>query len=264
MDTNNTYQTTPHIIGYIDLLGTKNLVNETPDYFIDNFTKIIDFIDNPEPQQEVARNVMAKKFKNEINPIKNKVFSDNILLAVEYNPQSPVSLIVNATALISSISMLQKTILKHTRQISRGGICAGDLFLDKHFAFGSGLVSAYELESEIAKHPRVIIDKDLYTTLNTVNYPVFDFRNILITDDDNKIFVNFLHRYSEDDLNDVYHLVLDNTQKYEDEPNVLQKYNWTKKYILNYAKVSYPSLLAAWEAELPHNDQLPIDENKLR
>jgi hypothetical protein len=43
----------------------------------------------------------------------------------------------------------------------RGAICSGLLYHDKRVVFGPALIKAYEMESTIAKYPRIIIEKDI-------------------------------------------------------------------------------------------------------
>lgn len=40
----------------------------------------------------------------------------------------------------------------------RGGICVGDIYVDKEYVFGPGLVKSYALESKYAVFPRVAVD----------------------------------------------------------------------------------------------------------
>lgn len=42
----------------------------------------------------------------------------------------------------------------------RGGITYGEFYQDGDVMFGKGLVKAYEIENNIAKYPRIVIDSD--------------------------------------------------------------------------------------------------------
>jgi len=48
----------------------------------------------------------------------------------------------------------------------RGGLCIGDLYINGNIVFGPALVKAYELESTIAKYPRIVVENETLRFLN--------------------------------------------------------------------------------------------------
>jgi hypothetical protein len=44
----------------------------------------------------------------------------------------------------------------------RGGLCRGFLYHDKDTVFGEALISAYRLESNVARYPRIMVTKQVY------------------------------------------------------------------------------------------------------
>src|SRR5699024_482009 len=91
--------------------------------------------------------------------IQSKIFSDNIVFAIEYNDYN--SLCKNAKLLIAVMSMFQYAITCEQPLdvpiFVRGSICKGPLYWGENFILGSGLVTAYEMESKIAIYPRIIV-----------------------------------------------------------------------------------------------------------
>src|SRR5262249_27623408 len=49
----------------------------------------------------------------------------------------------------------------------RGAIAQGQLFQDAKMAFGPALVEAYELESTVAKVPRIVVSQKIIRTIHT-------------------------------------------------------------------------------------------------
>jgi hypothetical protein len=117
----------------------------------------------------------------------------------------------------------------------RGAICYGDLCIDKEviFLMGEALVSAYELENETAKVPRVILCEQLEKYL-----PETD---IFTKDEDGYYFVDYLRYKCSDQSIIAYEIIKIHTEliktelrqcvgdivKYE---KILAKYIWLAKY----------------------------------
>jgi hypothetical protein len=60
----------------------------------------------------------------------------------------------------------------------RGGIADGQCYCDDHVIFSKALIKAYKLETEIAKYPRIVIEKNILTYLNK-NFNEHIFRGLL-------------------------------------------------------------------------------------
>jgi len=88
------------------------------------------------------------------------LFSDNILFFAPYEDEIDMyNLYINLFYGLSAF------LIQYVKEdiFFRGGIAKGNLFYDEkmYFVFGSGLVKAYFLESNVAKYPRIVIDKEL-------------------------------------------------------------------------------------------------------
>jgi hypothetical protein len=81
----------------------------------------------------------------------------------------------------------------------RGGMTMGGLYMDAAKVFGPGLVRAYELESNYATYPRVVIDPDLVAQFKTPALPKsrsrqnpFDLSRLTLRGDDGVYFGHYL------------------------------------------------------------------------
>lgn len=146
---------------FLDVLGYKNSVataKDENDYlgkvhtlmsllskYIEEYTHGID--------EKMDRNLNLSRFKS-------LIFSDNILFFAPY--ESEIDMLNLSNNLIYGLCQF---LFQYTKSgvFFRGGVTAGQLFYDEklHFVFGSGLIRAYELESNVAIYPRIVIDTPL-------------------------------------------------------------------------------------------------------
>ena len=84
-------------------------------------------------------------------PIQTSTFSDNVVISA-MGALAPD--MVGAAAAIQVSSLQQGFLL-------RGGIAVGDIYHDNEVVFGPALNRAYELESQIADYPRVVLDPEV-------------------------------------------------------------------------------------------------------
>ena len=81
-------------------------------------------------------------------------FSDNIVLSGPVN-----DLTLAAFKVLLSDYQLSSAVLGF---LTRGAVTVGDICHDREVVFGPALNRAYELESTVAKYPRIIFDKDVF------------------------------------------------------------------------------------------------------
>lgn len=137
---------------FIDILGFKEMVEKDID-------KVI-------LTMRILNTFSIEKFKN----INGRVFleSSEYKYDKEYEPKVTTfsdSIVISAkekyyllSDIIWSISHLQFVLLQKGIAI-RGGIELGYIYQDAFMVFGDGLISAYKLESEQAKFPRILVGK---------------------------------------------------------------------------------------------------------
>jgi hypothetical protein len=150
---------TEHLVAYIDLLGFKEAIkNNTQE---DEIFKLLKSF------QEATGNSKVEDSGDACLGV--SVFSDHVVISVRIKDmtyQGRSCSIEFLKAFQLAISGFARLALAHGFLI-RGGITVGELFHDNGIVFGKALVEAYELESEVAIYPRVIISKKLAPLFET-------------------------------------------------------------------------------------------------
>jgi hypothetical protein len=232
-------------IAYLDLLGSKDKIGDP---------KSLDDI------HTIYRDALGKLENFPVDDIPKlhvKIFSDNILIFIEVNPDYKESL-SELDYLLHFVTYFQLCALTHAAWLSRGCITMGELYVDTTdniFVWGKGLVHAYELESNIAIYPRVIIDRqnaELSSRLALLDSIDPSSAINTVTDSDGCEFLSFediSSSNSEDErlsgLKDRYNWLIDNYLKKQfPNPKIQQKIHWIVNYH-NYVctKKKYPKYM---------------------
>ena len=101
----------------------------------------------------------------------------------------------------------------------RGAIVEGDFFDNNIIVYGKGLVEAVQIEENVAKYPRVIVQKEISKLL-----PQY-----FLIDEDNLVFLNqFIFSNKLEHINFKYQL-LEMLKKKPNE-NIQQKIMWSINY----------------------------------
>jgi hypothetical protein len=98
--------------------------------------------------------------KNEHRGMRLTTFSDNVVISV---PASK-----NNTILMLIIVARAQLFAARQGHFIRGAITVGKLVHDDHVVFGPALNRAYELESTVAKYPRIILDRGVLPSANAL------------------------------------------------------------------------------------------------
>jgi hypothetical protein len=219
------------IVCFIDILGFRNLVNDTEkdpqkvyDILSDIRTAITDW-----SKVAISQNI----------DLKITQFSDSIVFS--FNPVKHYFMTFHFFKELS-VNM----VLKHG-VIFRGGITYGKIHHDNELVFGPGMIQAYDLESKIASVPRIIIDKAALDLTNEDGKTIKDYPGQFVfkIEETGYSYVDYIV--------DVYPYAMDRTSYYvklkgiilkglecEDE-KVKAKYQWMKEQY-NLAKANFPEL----------------------
>ena len=150
---------TKHIIAYLDFLGVKKRICSGDTEFINQ----LKFIYHKAKQN--CQKVNSCVDNSKLAPIKQQIFSDNIVFAQEIYSEDNVYQVFNFILFVSAY--LHQALLAGF--LVRGGITIGDLYIDNTFVSGKALIKAYQLESQIAIYPRVVVDFDVFGILSTLD-----------------------------------------------------------------------------------------------
>ncbi len=234
-----------YYILYIDLLGTKN--NLTKDRESEYIEKIRTIYYEINQRLKIIYKEVYKKIK-----IKFKIFSDNIVFAIEKVDneeelqKSFKQNIIIELAIYFQLLGLEKEIL------TRGAITIGPFTMDELMISGSGLVRAYELESKVAIFPRIILDSEIAMHFLISN---FSAENIS-RDNDGIFYINIFQKmrdsfdYSKivDSLKNIwsnciynipfynFNSVIGKPKQHKTDYNKLQKIYWLITQYNNFCK----------------------------
>lgn len=217
------------IVAFVDFLGFKNIVFET----VANEEKLNNLIHVLEYSR---KHFEPMKFEHPLPPDYPKVthFSDSIVFSFPHTSESGV---------FGAINELHLFLIELTGKgyVCRGGIAMGDMIHDGNMAFGPAFVSAYELESQKAIFPRIIISKDVLE--NAAHYHAehhdpemeLGFIDDLIScDSDNEYYIDYFGKainnlddqeYDTIAYTDCLRNIIANGLLSTNE-NVLEKYRW--------------------------------------
>lgn len=135
---------------YMDILGVKDKINSDNS---EDFLKELNSL-----YQEVLKgiNLVGKEINN--IKIETKIFSDNIIIAI--NKDNNIELCAMKLMLIFEIAAMFQVCALAYNFLVRGSLVSGDLYIDGTFVYGKALLDAYNLETNIAVYPRIIIKKE--------------------------------------------------------------------------------------------------------
>lgn len=211
-----------YIVSYIDLLGVKDVLQHDDGTSLNRmnllYNRLLCYVDPTN-----------KDFFN-LDNVKIKIFSDNIIIASEIKNDFTAAF----KKVFRITKILQGDALTQNCWLLRGGISVGKLYIDDVFTMGKGIIAAYNLESQIANYPRVIIDKSIIASLNLDDFKMPYGIEEIYTDFDGEKYINYLSYFNKASLRKNceklhrYYLEMNNQ---ESNLKVKQKYSWVINYI---------------------------------
>ena len=160
------------MIVFFDILGYKNIVSRLSS---NEESELITSINDIVKKCHKLRKKLAEGF--EVNVYS---FSDNFIIALKIDDETPwQSIFVFFVAILQEIQFA--IIIKHGLFI-RGALVKGQLYAQKNFVYGRGLIRAYEIENRVAIYPRIIVDKELLSSILGTDEPeTSDFEDLFVT-----------------------------------------------------------------------------------
>ena len=204
------YKTLNHIIAYLDILGAKDMIcNDNNFDFLNHLNMFME-----DAIEESGGGIFPKE-----EEIYIKIFSDNILLAIElkeYDEQREHKIAI----LFNTVANIYNEILRYG-YLMRGAIIEGEFFHNDIIVYGKGLVEAVQLEENVAKYPRIIVK----TKVNEANSWYY-----LMKDSDGESFLNIFHLCSTfDDITFKINL-LELLKKHKNNEEIKEKIMWMINY----------------------------------
>lgn len=221
-----------YTVAFIDVLGVKNRVKK-------NLTETLESL------WLINHYLLKEQSKNKQLIIRS--FSDNYLLALKNDGANDAS---NFSLISNTVGNLANRCLRLYNILIRGAIVKGKLHIDNQIVLGPALIKAYQLESEVAIYPRIIIDDQIlsnkFTSLSARNN---DYTGGLFQDTDLLWCLNSLkfcndlieQTFRENLKNNIYQQIKE-AQETKNE-RVLAKILWLKNYINSFYQQNYNILL---------------------
>lgn len=239
------------LLAFIDILGFKEIViqSEKETYKIELLYEVLNYLKTWEISKswdlkfvEIEEDAQKKGVSNfDIRGKTNTTcFSDSIVVSVKVQDdinEMASTLIVNL-AYIGSV-LLEKGIL------FRGGITVGNIIHHENgTVFGQALIDAWQLESQSAKFPRIILSNKL---LSELNYPIeakrnrYPYHQYIDRFDDGcvgfhqMIYYQVIESWIEMtpeklrvSLEKIRKVIVNGLDGTFENPNIFEKYNWLK------------------------------------
>lgn len=229
------------ILAYIDLLGFRSLVGgeQGPERIL----KLLNVFETVGKDRRISFNFGRGK-------VRFFAFSD---LIVRVNLQRKDKLLTQQLweeAL--NLARIQRVVLLSQGILTRGALTVGDICIKKGIIFGPALNRAYELESILAKHPRIVIDPELvrfcreryrvddaWFHRGSTGYPWYKmFSHLLRTDSDDVTFIDYLAHEKlgtlDSDgirrLEEHKELILNGLRRFSSDPRKGAKWEWVRQY----------------------------------
>ena len=167
------YKTSNHIIAYLDILGAKDMIcNDNNFDFLNHLNMFME-----DAIEESGGGIFPKE-----EDIYIKIFSDNILLAIE-SKENDENKEQKIQKLFNTVANIYNEILRYG-YLMRGAIVEGEFFHNDIIVYGKGLVEAVHLEEKEADVPRILVRVKVSES-NSYHY--------LMQDADGEFFLNIFH-----------------------------------------------------------------------
>lgn len=236
-----------HVILFLDILGYKELISNSNNDKSENdyLIEIHGLMKNLSEYIEKRNKRIDENFKYDLNLSRFKylIFSDNILFFAPYYTDNDMQNLYGNLMYGLSAFLFQ---YNKSDIFFRGAITKGLLYYDEklHFVFGSGLIRAYELESNIAIYPRIVIDDCLCPSPILVGWEK-DHKNIWYLDYmllgysilcNDQLYSLSIKWHVYDCIEEHQKAIIKAMDKYSDNEKILEKYIWLAGYHNTFCK----------------------------
>lgn len=227
------YLLRPSLCASVDILGFQDEIKRAY-----NEKRELKLLEEIKENLRVAADCLEDFHRRNSNMMTTlRFFTDNVIIGYDYWTQGAKAELSDICGLLADfqLNMACKGLF------IRGGISIGTLASDERLIFGDCLVEAHKLEADVAKNPRVVLDKRFGNQSDVVPDGS---AHLLMRDVDGYLFVNYLFDLIQPkfapprlDLNldeDRLKIHKDQIERLLEEkrhdPNVWPKYFWAANY----------------------------------
>lgn len=251
----------PAVVAFLDILGFSEQVTTSkgPAEIRTILRKLSGFAANRVDDEE------------EVEETRSIVFSDSIVRARYIDgPYRSGALFQEVLKLLQ----VQGEMLAYD-VLLRGGMTIGLIHVEGQIAFGPAFIRAYQLESQFANYPRIVIGPEVFQALRTdhrlwahhhdLEDEIHYQRQLLHRGDDGFWFIDYLYGFEgEMDAPEGHPALVEQHRKHiiasaNDAPansRVLQKYLWLARYLNDVVTRLERPELAITQADIPHLEAL--------
>lgn len=214
-------ETSQHIVAYLDILGIAARMKEGYErqkLAMNKLHNLYTF------SMDISKRIAMEGYSD----INFKIFSDNIIIVKKLSEQADKRLL-DIRALLYCVANFQcSAVSDSVGWLVRGGISVGELFIDETMVWGEALLKAYDLESNSAIYPRILLDSSLLSHIGSDE----ELTGFVRQDFDNLYFLNYLYiqHFGGQFLKNGFQMMLDELNGRYSE-RIYQKLCWHMNYV---------------------------------
>lgn len=244
MAINRPFLLKPYLVAYLDLLGLRSqMVAARSDR---NASECL----LRKYRRSLNKALRVLELRDKDCPWSYRIFTDSIVLATPCETFDAEAEVGMATIHISEFQL----ILALNGWLVRGGVSLGLLYIDDSVVFGPALVEAYDLESQQARDPRVILSpvvvdlvrRHLAYYANPYKSPQ---NGYIVTDTDGIAFINYLYaplglddRQGSRKATETHKKqIVVGLRKTRNDPRIWAKYWWVASYHNFFCRKWFPA-----------------------
>lgn len=227
-----TLTTEEYMVAFIDVLGASNKIKNDSAGSLNTVHRVYEKALKLYKEQLLFERHTTFDEDDTVETIRIKIFSDNIVLYTRINDDLRGCFI----HLVYLAGYMQAIFLNEGLLV-RGGIAKGDFYGDDIMIWGNALVNAYEIESNIAIYPRIVVQSGI---INGVEEEFANNYKCLSVDEDGCYYIDYLSEYFYGDINGAINKAEDKCNNElkaagfksdKENSKVVQKLVWQKNYI---------------------------------